>query len=151
MCVCVCVCVCFLYNLIDIFIGFCWWFLKIDFVLYFCWMWNQICRNPSLARLWTKREGRITSRAPGSAKECEGMNLHTPKWTPIARVGVSNGLPNFQSMIIGVKTHQLETFLEKLLKRRCLKWALMTHLDTWNTSYGQRKVETQIGNLIPDH
>jgi hypothetical protein len=27
----------------------------------------------------------------------------------------------------------------KLLKRRCLKWACMTHLDTWNTSYGQKK------------
>jgi len=27
----------------------------------------------------------------------------------------------------------------KLLKRRCLKWARMTHLDTQNTSYGQKK------------
>jgi hypothetical protein len=27
----------------------------------------------------------------------------------------------------------------KLLKRRCLKWARMTHLDIWNTSYGQKK------------
>jgi len=29
--------------------------------------------------------------------------------------------------------------IEKLLKRRCLKWARMTHLDIWNTSYGQKK------------
>jgi hypothetical protein len=29
--------------------------------------------------------------------------------------------------------------IEKLLKHRCLKWACMTHLDTWNTSYGQKK------------
>ncbi len=27
----------------------------------------------------------------------------------------------------------------KLFERRCLKWARMTHLDTWNTSYGQMK------------
>jgi hypothetical protein len=29
--------------------------------------------------------------------------------------------------------------IEKLLEPRCLKWAHMTHLDTWNTSYGQKK------------
>ncbi len=28
---------------------------------------------------------------------------------------------------------------EKLLKLRCLKWARITHLDIWNTSYGQKK------------
>jgi hypothetical protein len=27
----------------------------------------------------------------------------------------------------------------KLLECRCLKWARMNHLDTWNTSYGQKK------------
>jgi hypothetical protein len=27
----------------------------------------------------------------------------------------------------------------KLLKRRCPKWARMTHLDIWNTSYDQKK------------
>jgi hypothetical protein len=29
--------------------------------------------------------------------------------------------------------------IRKYLERRCLKWARMTHLDTWNTSYGQKK------------
>jgi len=29
--------------------------------------------------------------------------------------------------------------IEKLLELRCLKWARMTHLDIWNTSYGQKK------------
>jgi hypothetical protein len=28
----------------------------------------------------------------------------------------------------------------KLLKRKCLKWARIAHLDIWNTSYGQKKV-----------
>jgi hypothetical protein len=29
--------------------------------------------------------------------------------------------------------------IEKLLKRRYLKWACITHLDIWNTIYGQKK------------
>jgi hypothetical protein len=29
--------------------------------------------------------------------------------------------------------------IEKLLERRCLKWACIAHLDIWNTSYGQKK------------
>jgi hypothetical protein len=29
--------------------------------------------------------------------------------------------------------------IEKLLKRRCLKWARIAHLDISNTSYGQKK------------
>jgi hypothetical protein len=29
--------------------------------------------------------------------------------------------------------------IQKLLERRCLKWARMTHLNIWNTSYGQKK------------
>jgi hypothetical protein len=42
------------------------------------------------------------------------MNPRTPKWTPIVRVGVPNGLPNFQSAIVGVKTHQFEEFFISL-------------------------------------
>jgi hypothetical protein len=29
--------------------------------------------------------------------------------------------------------------IEKILKRKCLKWACRTHLDLWNISYGQKK------------
>jgi hypothetical protein len=29
--------------------------------------------------------------------------------------------------------------MKKLLERKCLKWVHMTHLDTSNTSYGQKK------------
>jgi len=29
--------------------------------------------------------------------------------------------------------------IRKMLKRRCLKWVHITHLDIWNTSYGQKK------------
>jgi len=36
--------------------------------------------------------------------------------------------------------------IEKLLERRCLKWACIAHLDIWNTSYGQKKG----GSLTPN-
>jgi hypothetical protein len=39
----------------------------------------------------------------------------------------------------------------KLLEPKYLKWARMTHLHTWNTSYGKRRAKNQIGNLTPDH
>jgi hypothetical protein len=29
--------------------------------------------------------------------------------------------------------------IEKILERRCLKWARIAHLDIWNTSYDQKK------------
>ncbi len=79
------------------------------------------CHNRSLG-LVTKLRGykvagqekdlRVTSHAPRSAKRV--MNPHTLKWTPIVGVGVSNGLPNLQSAMAGVKTHQLEKFFISL-------------------------------------
>jgi len=42
---------------------------------------------------------------------------------------------------VRVKTQWLKEFfytIGNLLKRRCLKWASITHLDIWNTSYGQK-------------
>jgi hypothetical protein len=97
---------------------------------------------------------RVTSHAPKSAKECEGMNLHTPKWTLIMGVRVQNGFPNFHRAIVGVKIQWIETFLILLES----SW----NVDVWNvltwpiwTSKTQVvakiKVGSQIGNLIPDH
>ncbi len=47
----------------------------------------------------------------------------------------------FRERLQGSKPISLRSsyIIEKLLKRRCLKWARMTHLDIWNTSYGQKK------------
>jgi hypothetical protein len=88
-----------------------------------------------------EKNPRVTSHAPGSAKECEGMNLHTPKWTPCWELESQwtpksskcnckgqNPLPWKILYIIG-----------NILKLRCLKWAHIAHLDIWNTSYGQKK------------
>jgi hypothetical protein len=43
-----------------------------------------------------------------------GNNPHPPKWTPIVGIGVPNGLPNLQNVIVGVKTHRLEKFFISL-------------------------------------
>jgi hypothetical protein len=47
-------------------------------------------------------------------RECEGMNLHTPKGTPMLGVGVPKGLSNFQSAIAKVKTHRLKELFTSL-------------------------------------
>jgi hypothetical protein len=61
------------------------------------------------------------------------MNLHIPKWTPILGIRVPTDSRIFRGRLQGSKP------IGKLLKLRCLKWARMTHLDIWNTSYGQKK------------
>jgi hypothetical protein len=39
----------------------------------------------------------------------------------------------------------------KLSKCRCRKWARMSHLDIYNTSYDLRKARSQIDSLTPNH
>jgi len=69
------------------------------------------------------------------------MNPHTPervplwelesRWTPKFLEGDCRGQTSMDwgvSYIIG-----------KFLECRCLKWACISHLDIWNTSYGQKK------------
>jgi hypothetical protein len=63
------------------------------------------------------------------------VNSHVGSWSPKRTPESSerdcrrqNSLPWRVFYIIG-----------KILKCRCLKWARITHLDIWNTSYGQKK------------
>jgi len=74
-----------------------------------------------LARMWDKGSPKGTSYTPGSAKECQKMNPHTPKWAPILESDYRGQNPLDWKVIY---------IIGKLLKRRCLKWACMTHLDT---------------------
>jgi hypothetical protein len=102
------------------------------------------CRNLNI-RLATKarackgedQEGspRITSHVPRSVGECEGMNPHTPKWTPkwapTLRVRILMDSQIFREQFQG-SNHldwRFSYTIEKLLERKCLKWACMTHLD----------------------
>jgi len=55
-----------------------------------------------------------TSYTLGSARECETMNLHTPKATPTWGSWSPEGFLNFQKIIARVKTHQFEEFFISL-------------------------------------
>jgi hypothetical protein len=108
------------------------------------------CHNPSLgfainARVckgagqeWSLK---ITFHAPGSVRECEGMNPHIPKWAPTLGVGVSMDFQIFKWQFQGLKLIGLESFLDcwNLLERKCLKCTHMIHLITLNINYGQKK------------
>jgi hypothetical protein len=93
------------------------------------------------ARLQAKREaGNHTTYS----RECEkvwGNEPSHPKGVPLWELE-SRGTPEFlegnfrgqNSMDWGVIY-----IIGKLLEHICLKWAHITHLDIWNTSYGQKK------------
>jgi hypothetical protein len=53
------------------------------------------------------------------------------QWTPKSSEGDFKGQNSL--------SWRVPYIIKKLLERRCLKWALMTHLGTWITSYGQKK------------
>jgi hypothetical protein len=46
---------------------------------------------------------------------------------------------------------QVPYIIKKILELRCLKWAHMTHLDTLNTSYGQKKGQESNCQFDFDH
>jgi hypothetical protein len=71
------------------------------------------------------REKTLTLSSEPSCWELES------RWTPKFSKGDCRGQNPMDWRIIYI--------IEKLLKRRCLKWAHMTHLDTSNISYGQKK------------
>jgi hypothetical protein len=114
-------------------------------------MLNYNCCNPSLG-LATKaktykgagQEGSlgVTSHAHGSVRECEIMNLHTPKWTPTLGVRVPMDSQIFREYKgQNPLNWKAPYIIGKPLECRYLKWACMTHLDTLNTSYGQKKCQ----------
>jgi len=118
--------------------------------------WSKIvaqCCNPNLGLVTKaracnrmKQEGNPggTSYTPKSARECERMNPHSPKATPTWGVGILR-VPKdsqiFREWLQGPKPIDLKSFFYhwKDLKCGCLKWTHITHLDIWNTSYGQKK------------
>jgi hypothetical protein len=114
------------------------------------WQHESSCRNLSL-RIATKarackfvgQEGSmgVASHAPGSVKECEGMNPHIPKWTPIWELESQRTPESSEGHCRDQKPLDWKFLyiIRNLLKPRCLKWAHMTHLNIWNTSYRQKK------------
>jgi hypothetical protein len=113
--------------------------------LYFLWrchMWYfySLCHNPSLGLTTKARACKVVDQegslgvkphALESARECEGIDLRTPKWTPTLGVGVLVDSRMFRERLQRSKPNGLKSFLYpwKILKLKCLKWARMTHLD----------------------
>ncbi len=109
-----------------------------------------MCRNPSLGLVTKARACKVTSQegspgltfhAPESAKECEGMNPHTPKWTPCWEFESQWILEFIKCNFRGQNPSAWRVIyiIGKLLKHRCLKWACIAHLDILNISYDQKK------------
>jgi hypothetical protein len=80
----------------------------------------------------------VTLHALGSVGECEGMNFHTSKWAPILGMGVPMDSQIFKGWLQGSNSLDWRApyIIGKLLELKYLKWACMTHLGTYNTSYG---------------
>jgi hypothetical protein len=95
-----------------------------------------------LARLRAKREAweshfmllkvqkNVNKWALTFANELPFWELES-QWTPKSSKGNRRGQNPLDWSVFNI--------IEKLLKHRCLKWAHMTHLDIWNTNYGQKK------------
>jgi hypothetical protein len=79
-----------------------------------------VCRNLSLG-LMTKARGYkvvgqkgslgVMPHAPGSARECEGINPHTPKGTPILGIRVLVDSWMFREQLQGSKPNGLRSYL----------------------------------------
>jgi len=69
------------------------------------------------------------------------VNSHTLKATPTLGDGILVDSQNFREWFEGSKLNGLWRSLYhwKPLELRCLKWALIVHLNNSNTSYGQKK------------
>ncbi len=76
----------------------------------------------------------VTSHVPRGAKSVREWILTLPNELPFSELESQwtskslEGDCKFQWTVLYI--------IGKLLKRRCLKWAHMTHLDIWNTNYG---------------
>jgi len=85
------------------------------------------------------------------------MNLHTPKRASTLGVGVPvdfRWTPKcLESDCKGqnLMARKILYTIRKLLKRRCLKWARMTHLESETQVMAKRKAGSQIGSLTPNH
>jgi hypothetical protein len=69
------------------------------------------------------------------------MNPHTPRGASTLGVRILVDSRMFREWLQGSNpmTRKVPYTIGNLLKLRCLKWVHMTHLDIWNTSYGQKK------------
>jgi len=56
----------------------------------------------------------VMLHVPGSVRECEGINLHTPKGTPTLGIGVQVDSQIFRARLQGSKLNGLKSSLYQL-------------------------------------
>jgi len=99
--------------------------------------------NPSLGLVTKVRACKVASQegSPRVKDSVREWTLTLPKELPLWKVETRWILECSKSNCKGQNSMAWKVFytIENLLKLRCLKWAQMTHLDIWNTSYGQKK------------
>jgi hypothetical protein len=95
-----------------------------------------------LARLRAKRKARESprmllgvQRVWGNEPSHSQVNSHCGSWSPKWTLKFSKHDCRGQNPSV----LKVLYIIDKILKRRCLKWARITHLDIWNTSYDQKK------------
>ncbi len=99
-------------------------------------------QGKGVTRLWAKRETheslhmlpgvqRVWGHEPSHSRGNSHVRNWSPKWTPESSKCNCRGQNPFPWKVIYI--------IKKILKCRCLKWALITHLNICSTSYGQKK------------
>jgi hypothetical protein len=90
------------------------------------------------------RQGFVRGRAKRETQECGRVWEWTltlpselPCWELESRWTPEFSKSNYKGQ--NPSPWKIIYIIGKLLKRRCLKWARMTHLDIWNTIYSQKK------------
>ncbi len=112
---------------------------------------KTLCHNPSLGFV-TKAKGETRGRNKWGTRETHlilsGVQENVREWTftlsrqlPLGELEYRRTLESSGNNYRGQNPLVWKVFyiIRNLLKPRCLKWARITHLDIWNTSYGQKK------------
>jgi hypothetical protein len=115
--------------------------------------WDGFCCNPSLGLVTKARACKVIGqkgaqkshhmllglqrmqRVWGNEPSHSQVNSHCGSWSPKWTLEFSECSAKGQNPSVGKVIY----IIGKILKRRCLQWAHMTHLDIWNTSYDQKK------------
>ncbi len=83
----------------------------------------------------------VTSHVPESAKNVREWTFTLPNELPFLELKSQWTFESSEGDYRGQNPLNLIVLytIGKILKLKCIKWACMTHLDIWNTSYGQKK------------
>jgi hypothetical protein len=128
---------------------------------------NYECRNLNLGLMIKTRacEGAgqvgmlgVTCHVPRSVGECEGINPHTPKWTPTLGVRVTIDSQIFKSSLQGSHLMWRQGMFEEFFISLKISWNInvkngfASPIWTLETQVmAKKRVGSQVGSLIPDH